>query len=281
MSDAKTTPDASRRDFLRHGGLALAGTAFAGIAMAQQERSNIAVGHGASAASGAATGAAAHKHLMQKMVPGATDDQGHYVLPPLPYGYDALEPHIDAQTMRLHHDKHHQGYVDGLIKAEEKLQEAMNTGDYSLVEYWTNEASFNGAGHFLHCIFWDSMGPNGGGGPSGALSEAMRRDFGSEMNGLKLFAHASASVEGSGWGILGYQIAANKLVVLQARNHQLLSQWAIIPLLCVDVWEHAYYLKYQNKRKDYIDAFMNVVNWDSVGQRYNLLMGKEGAAQGM
>mgnify|MGYP005853601771 CR=1 FL=1 len=192
-------------------------------------------------------------------------------LPPLPYDYDALEPHIDGQTMRLHHDIHHKGYVDGLNKAEEKLAEARAGGDFALVKHWEREAAFHGSGHFLHAIFWPNMAPagNGGGGePTGALAEQIKKDFGSFDAFQAQFSAAAGAVEGSGWGILAWQPAGKQLVVLQAEKHQNLTQWGVIPLLVLDVWEHAYYLKYQNKRGDYVKAWWNVVNWGDVAARF-------------
>lgn len=188
-------------------------------------------------------------------------------LPPLPYPYDALEPHIDAQTMRLHHDIHHKAYVDGLNNAEAKLAEARQKGDFALVKHWSREAAFHGSGHFLHSIFWENMSPRGGGEPSGELAEAIKRDFGSFENFQNQFLAAANAVEGSGWGILALQPTSH-LVILQAEKHQNLTQWGVTPLLVVDVWEHAYYLKYQNRRAEYTKAFMNVVNWEDVLKRY-------------
>ena len=192
-------------------------------------------------------------------------------LPPLPYAYDALEPHIDEQTMRLHHDIHHKGYVDGLNKAEEKLAEARSTGDTTLVKHWSKEAAFHGSGHFLHAIFWRNMAPagkGGGGDPAGALADQIKADFGGFDAFKAHFAAASAQVEGSGWGILAYRPDDGKLVILQAEKHQNLTQWSVVPLLVLDVWEHAYYLKYQNKRPEYVKNFFNVINWADVAERY-------------
>jgi len=192
--------------------------------------------------------------------------QGEYILPALPYDYDALEPYIDEQTMRLHHDLHHNGYVKGLNKATKMVKDATDADDFGMIKHWERELAFHGSGHFLHTIFWNNMGPKKG-KRSSTLDKQMKKDFGSYENFEKLYKAASKSVEGSGWGILGYQPHADKLVVLQAEKHQNQSQWITYPILVVDVWEHAYYLKYQNKRGDYIGAFMNVVNWDDVSKR--------------
>ncbi|HBB93386.1 MAG TPA: superoxide dismutase [Bacteroidales bacterium] len=196
---------------------------------------------------------------------------GEYALPPLPYAYNALEPHIDEATMKLHHDIHHAGYVKGLNTAVKKVSEAMDSGDFSLIKHWEREMAFHGAGHFLHVLFWNNMGP-----ASGKRSETFEKyiikSFGSFDRFFSLFKQATASVEGSGWGILAYQPDGDRLVVLQAEKHQNQSQWTTIPILVCDVWEHAYYLKYQNKRTDYINGFMQVVNWDSVSAQLEGLL---------
>ncbi|MEQ8882729.1 MAG: superoxide dismutase [Cyclobacteriaceae bacterium] len=190
---------------------------------------------------------------------------GKYVLPPLPYAYDALEPYIDEQTMRLHHDKHHQGYVNGLNKANKKIQESIGSGDFDVIQHWEREIAFNGAGHFLHSLFWHAMTPEKT-KRSASLNEYINQAFYSFDNFKNYFIESTTKVAGSGWGILAYQRPADKLVILQVENHQKLSQWLVTPILMVDVWEHAYYLKYQNKRKEYLEAFFNVTNWDEVSR---------------
>ena len=191
-------------------------------------------------------------------------------LSPLPYAYDALEPYIDEQTMRLHHDIHHLGYVNGLNKAEERLAEARQNGDFGLVKHWSREAAFHGSGHLLHSIFWPNMisASEAKAQPDGALAAAINRDFGSFDAFKAQFIAAAGAVEGSGWGILAYRPDDDALVILQAEKHQNLTQWGVIPLLVLDVWEHAYYLKYQNRRPDYISAFWNVVNWDQAAKNF-------------
>jgi superoxide dismutase, Fe-Mn family len=192
-------------------------------------------------------------------------------LPPLPYDYNALEPHIDEQTMRLHHDKHHQTYVDGLNKAEAMLSEARQSGDFGLVQHWERQLAFHGAGHFLHSIFWPNMAPagNGGGGePTGELASKIAADFGSFAAFQAHFTAAATAVEGNGWGILAYRKADDRLVILTAENHQKLTQWVVAPLLVLDVWEHAYYLKYQNRRAEYVKNFFNVINWANVTENF-------------
>ncbi|WP_151737966.1 Fe-Mn family superoxide dismutase [Paenibacillus tengchongensis] len=194
---------------------------------------------------------------------------GGHTLPPLPYPYNALEPYIDETTMRIHHDKHHQSYVDGLNKAELKLAEARKSGDFDLVKHWERELAFNGAGHYLHSIFWNVMSPQGGGRPTGALLDAIERSFGSYDAFKAQFSEAANKVEGGGWAILVWSPRSRRLEVLTAEKHQNLSQWDVVPLLALDVWEHAYYLKHQNNRADYIKDWWKVVNWPFVAERYN------------
>lgn len=190
-------------------------------------------------------------------------------LPPLPYDYNALEPHIDEQTMRLHHDKHHLAYVNGLNNAETKLKEAREKNDFALVKHWEREAAFHGAGHFLHCIFWENMSPNGGGKPTnGDLNTAINNRFGSFESMMAQFKAAGTAVEASGWVLLVKNTMTKSLDILTAEKHQNLSQWVTIPILALDVWEHAYYLKYQNNRASYVEAFTNVINWDDVTKRF-------------
>lgn len=193
---------------------------------------------------------------------------GEHRLPPLPYDYDALEPYISAEIMRLHHDKHHQSYVDGLNKAEKMMQEARQTNDFSLIKHWQREAAFHGSGHYLHTIFWNNMMQNGGGEPKGLLLKQIETDFGSFDMFKRHFSEAADKVEGGGWAILVWAARPNRLEILQSEKHQNLTQWDTIPLLVLDVWEHAYYLQYKNERKPYIENWWNVVNWNDVTKRF-------------
>jgi len=198
---------------------------------------------------------------------------GQHKLPPLPYPYDALEPIIGARTVRIHHNNHHKGYVDGLNKAELKLVEARKEGNYDLIKHWEREIAFNGSGHILHSIYWTIMAPSGTGGKPGPITyDYIVKSFGS-LDGFKnQFVEASNKVEASGWGILAWNPAWRRLVILQAEKHQNLTQWSSIPILVVDVWEHAYYLNYQNKRKEYIESWWKLINWYEVERRLVLAM---------
>lgn len=196
-----------------------------------------------------------------------------YELPELPYAYDALEPHYDEQTVKIHHDAHHKAYVDGLNNALAKLAEAREAGDFSLIKHWERELAFHGSGHVLHTLFWNNMSPKGGGIPAGQIAEQIAKDFGSFEAFKKQFSAATAAVEGSGWGVLAWNPYGKKLEIMQAEKHQDLTIWGAIPLLVCDVWEHAYYLKYQNKRPAWIEAWWNLVNWQDVNDRLVKAMG--------
>ncbi|MCI3920597.1 superoxide dismutase [Paenibacillus sp. TRM 82003] len=193
---------------------------------------------------------------------------GGHTLPPLPYEYDALEPYIDAETIRIHHDILHRNYVEGLNAAERKLEEARRTGDFELVKHWERELAFNGAGHYLHTVYFFGMSPDGGGTPGGALARQIAADFGSFEAFKQHFSKAAEKVEGSGWAHLVWSPRALRLQILQAEKHQNLTQWDDVPLLSVDVWEHSYYLTYKNERARYVEAWFQVVNWPYVAERY-------------
>jgi superoxide dismutase, Fe-Mn family len=199
---------------------------------------------------------------------------GQHQLPPLLYPYNALEPIISQTTLKFHHDKHHKTYVDGLNKAEIKLEEARKKSDYDYIKYWENELAFNGSGHILHSIFWTIMAPLGIGGQPGPQTLNQINNYFGNFNAFKeQFKNATEKVEASGWGILTWQPTWMRLEILQAEKHQNLTQWSGIPILVCDVWEHAYYLDYQNERKRYIDAWWNLINWYEVERRLLLAIG--------
>ncbi|MCX6343686.1 MAG: superoxide dismutase [Armatimonadetes bacterium] len=190
-------------------------------------------------------------------------------LPPLPYDYNALEPYYDEATVRIHHDKHQAAYVAGWNKAEEELEKARIAGDYSLIQNWERQLAFQSSGAILHALFWQSMSKHGGGEPKGSLLEQIKKDFGSFENFKKQFSAAALAVEGSGWALLGWMPSLGKLYILQVENHQKLTMWDIRPILALDVWEHAYYLKFQNRRADWIESWWNIVNWENASKMLN------------
>ncbi len=195
-------------------------------------------------------------------------------LSPLPYAYDALEPFLDEATLHLHHDKHHLAYVNGLNAAEDKIKAMAQSGDFANTRAVSCELAFNGSGDILHSIFWTNMKPGGGGTPTGELMDAISKTFGSFDAFKGLFLSTANTVQGSGWGILGYRKSDDTLVVLGAEKHENLTQWGVKPILVLDVWEHAYYLKYQNKRPDWTKAFIeNLVDWDNVAERLSAAKG--------
>ncbi|MDC3044428.1 superoxide dismutase [bacterium] len=195
-----------------------------------------------------------------------------FELPNLPYAHDALEPHIDTRTMEIHHGKHHAGYTSKLNAAIEGTELAGKDIETLLRDHSDNGAvRNNGGGFWNHSLFWTSMSPNGGGAPTGALAEAIDRDFGSFENFKDAFSKAAATRFGSGWAWLC--VVDGKLEVCSSANQDNPLMPGVgcggHPILGLDVWEHAYYLNYQNRRPDYINAFFNVVDWKAVGARFN------------
>jgi Fe-Mn family superoxide dismutase len=194
-------------------------------------------------------------------------------LPALPYAFNALEPHIDAQTMEIHHDRHHATYVNNLNAALEghadlqakSIEELIGNLD-AVPEAIRTAVRNNGGGHANHTLFWEILSPNGGGAPTGALADAINSTFGSFDNFKAEFTKAATTRFGSGWAWL--IVDGGKLAITSTPNQDSPLMEGKTPILGLDVWEHAYYLKYQNKRPDYIAAFWNVVNWDEVNKRF-------------
>src|SRR5262252_9521599 len=197
-----------------------------------------------------------------------------YELPKLPYAYDALEPHIDARTMEIHYTKHHQAYVDNLNKAvkgtdlEKKTVEDLISDINAVPENIRTAVRNNGGGHANHSFFWKIMGPNAGGEPKGKLAEDIKSTFGSFNDFKEKFAAAGAGRFGSGWAWL-IKNKNGKLEIIPTPNQDSPLMDGNTPIVGVDVWEHAYYLNYQNRRPDYIKAWWNVVNWDAVAKNYS------------
>lgn len=197
-----------------------------------------------------------------------------FSVPPLPYAFNALEPHIDAMTMEIHHDRHHAAYVNKLNDALEGHPDLAAKDITSLMasinevpESIRTAVNNNGGGHINHTLFWQIMGPNGGGEPTGELATAINSTFGSFAAFKEKFAAAAAGRFGSGWAWLVVDGSGNLAVTSTLNQDSPVSQ-GLTPILGLDVWEHAYYLKYQNKRPDYISAWWNVVNWAKVGELY-------------
>ncbi len=201
-----------------------------------------------------------------------------FMLPALPYAYDALEPYIDAKTMEIHYTKHHQGYVNNLIVALETCPEFQTTStqalliDLSLVpESIATAVRNNAGGHYNHSLFWKIMKKNGGGEPVGLVADAIKKNFGSFAEFKSLFTAQAKAVFGSGWAWLSVH-KSGSLVITGLPNQDCPLSYDSIPIMGLDVWEHAYYLHYQNKRPDYIDAWWHVINWEQVEENYRVAM---------
>lgn len=198
-------------------------------------------------------------------------------LPPLPYAYDALAPHIDAKTMEIHHSKHHNAYTNKLNAALEKCPSAIqdmgiedllsSLGD--VPDDVRSAVNFNGGGFDNHSLFWTSMSPDGGSQPGGGLADAINTSFGSFEKFKEKFSSTTAVIQGSGWGWLVYNKGSCRVEYVAMPNQDSPRTRGLVPLVGLDVWEHAYYLSYQNRRPDYVAAWWNVVNWDEVARRFS------------
>ena len=199
------------------------------------------------------------------------DKDGNFALQVLPYSEGFLEPFMDAETLHLHYTFHHGGAVKGANKDLQMIKKAMDENNLETVDYWTRKLSYHLSSHVLHSIFWTNL-TNKPTTPSGDLLKRIEKDFGS-YDKLKMYlAKTSKDVDGNGWGILGYQPYTDKLTILQCENHEKLTQWGVIPLLVIDVWEHAYYLKFKNKRNDFVDNLFSIINWDNASQRLDIAL---------
>jgi superoxide dismutase, Fe-Mn family len=208
------------------------------------------------------------QHIEDSGIDRLTDASGKFSLQPLPYNEHFLEPYMDAETLHLHHMFHHGGAVTAANKDLQMIQQALSSGNMETMDYWTKKLSYHFSSHILHTIFWTNLG-NRKTEPGGELLKRIEKDFGSFEKLKQYIAVTSKNVDGNGWGILAYQPYSEKLTILQCENHEKLTQWGAIPLLVIDVWEHAYYLKYKNKRGDFVDALFNIINWDNVAERLN------------
>jgi len=199
--------------------------------------------------------------------PAAAAMPGPYVLPPLPYASDALDGFLSAEILELHHGKHHAGYVKGLNATLDAMAEARRGGDMAQIKELERALAFHGSGHVLHSLYWLSMSPDGG-KPTGALAAAIEACFGGLAGFRGQFAAASKAAEASGWGILAWEPLGDRLVITAAESHQQMGLVGSVPLIACDVWEHAYYLRYANKRGDYVDGFLEVIDWRGAAERY-------------
>lgn len=191
-----------------------------------------------------------------------------FVLPDLPYDYAALEPHISGRIMELHHSKHHASYVAGANTALERLEEAREKGDFAMINQLSKDLAFHLGGHTNHSIFWQNLSPEGGDKPTGELAVAIDEHFGSFDKFRAHFSAAALGLQGSGWAVLAYEPFAGKLVIEQMYDQQNGVPVATVPLFQLDMWEHAFYLDYQNVKADYVKAVWNIVNWEDVAARF-------------
>jgi len=196
-----------------------------------------------------------------------------FTLPKLPYDYNALAPYISEQQLKLHHDKHHQAYVNGANAAFEKLDKARSENAEIDMKATLKELSFNVGGHILHSIFWDNMAPagKGGGKPGGAVADMIDMGFGSFERFKKEFTTAATSVEGSGWAALAVHPCIGRPLIMQIEKHNVNVYPSFKILMVLDVWEHAYYVDYKNERAKFVEAFWNIVNWDYVNKNLSLV----------
>jgi Fe-Mn family superoxide dismutase len=190
-----------------------------------------------------------------------------YTLPDLPYDYGALEPHISARIMELHHDKHHAAYVKGANTALERFEELREKGDFSALSMLEKNLAFNVSGHVLHSVFWTNLSPTGGGEPQGELAELLDSTFGGFPVFRQQMTEAASTIQGAGWALTSWEPVAERLVVQQVHDHQGNHGQGTIPLLAIDAWEHAYYLQYENRKTDFFAAIWDIVNWDDVAMR--------------
>lgn len=197
-----------------------------------------------------------------------------YILPDLPYGYKDLEPYISEEQLRIHHQKHHQAYVNGANTIFEKLEKARKEGVDLDLKSTLKELSFNIGGHLFHSLFWENLAPKGrdGGEPKGILVDILQKEFGSFERFKKEFSQTALSVEGSGWAALTFCQQTNRPIIMQIEKHNTNIYPAFKILMVLDVFEHAYYLDYQNERAKFVEAFWQIVNWEEVNKRLDNLL---------
>ena len=190
-----------------------------------------------------------------------------YTLPDLPYDFGALEPYYSGDMLELHHDKHHAGYVAGANTTIEKLADARERGDFGAIVGLEKTLAFNVSGHILHSIFWKNLSPDGGDKPDGDLAAAVDEHFGSFVAFKDQLTQVTATIQGSGWGVLAWGPLGQRLLIEQVYDHQSNVGQGPVPLLVFDPWEHAFYLQYKNVKADYVSALWDIVNWGDVSRR--------------
>jgi superoxide dismutase, Fe-Mn family len=203
----------------------------------------------------------------------STSNISTYSLPDLAYDPGALQPHLDARIIDIHHGKHHATYVAGANATLEKLAAARESGQWDAIVGLEKGLAFNLSGHVLHTMYWTNLSPDGGGEPTGDLAEAIGANFGGFDRFKAQLSSVTTTVNGSGWGLLTYEPLGNRLIIEQLEVHHESVVLGGIPILAIDAWEHAYYLQYENRRADYVAAIWNVVNWPDVARRYAEALG--------
>jgi superoxide dismutase, Fe-Mn family len=209
--------------------------------------------------------------LKESAMDKLTDKDGSFALQPLPYNENFLEPLMDQETLHLHYNFHHGDAVKAANKDLAMVKKAIDENSLETVDYWTKKLSFHLSSHILHTIFWTNLSSKKS-APSGTLLRQIEKDFGTYDKLRLLISKTAKGVDGNGWGILGYQPYTGKLTVMQCENHEKLTQWGVIPLLVIDVWEHSYYLKYRNRRAEFVDNLFPIINWDNVAERFNVAL---------
>lgn len=211
------------------------------------------------------------QNLAENGIDKLVDADGNFALQPLPYTETFLEPYMDEETVHLHYTFHHGGAVKGANKDLSMIKKALDDNSLDTLDFWTKKLTFHLSSHILHSIFWTNL-TNKKTDPKGELLRRIEKDFGAFDRLKTLLAKISKDVDGNGWGILGYQPYTDKLTVLGCENHEKLTQWGVIPLLVIDVWEHSYYLKYRNRRAEFVDNFFQIINWDNAAERLEIAL---------
>ena len=215
------------------------------------------------------TGSVFTQSLQQSGMDQLTDPSGNFAQQPLPYNETFLEPNMDQETLHLHYMFHHGDAVKAANRDLQMVKKALDENSLETVDYWTRKLSYHLSSHILHTIFWTNL-TNRMTHPAGDLLKQIEKDFGSYDKLKLLISKTSKGVDGNGWGILGFHPSTKKLIVMQCENHEKLTLLGAVPILVIDVWEHSYYLKFRNRKAEFVDNLFNVLNWDNVADRYNM-----------